>query len=61
MTLYRFECHDCGFDDIEAGELATEEQVYCPLCAEDSGRAVRLFRWPEGTPFPGYARKLEAG
>ena len=43
---YHFECRECGYDDKEAGKLATEKQIYCGLCASDNGRDVLLHRWP---------------
>jgi hypothetical protein len=46
MTRYHFECPECEFDDTEAGALATETQIFCTLCFEDSGHIVRLRRWP---------------
>lgn len=42
---WHFECPDCQFDDKEAGELATDSEVYCPLCAADSGHTVTLRKW----------------
>lgn len=47
--LWCFECPECQFDNVEAGKLATDEQVYCPVCAGDSGRDVRLRRWAPDT------------
>jgi hypothetical protein len=46
MTRYHFECPECEFDDTEAGALATETQIFCTLCFEDTGHIVRLRRWP---------------
>jgi hypothetical protein len=46
MTEYHFQCPECGFDDKEAGQFATEKQIYCGLCAGDNGRDVLLHRWP---------------
>jgi rubredoxin len=42
--LYYFECPVCGFDHHEAKRLAEEDEIYCPLCAGDNGRDVRLKR-----------------
>jgi hypothetical protein len=42
--LFHFECPVCGFDDNEAGSLASESQIYCGLCAEDNGKDVLLKR-----------------
>ena len=40
-----FECPECQFDHHEAGSLATDDEVHCLLCLEDSGHAVALRRW----------------
>ena len=40
--LYHFECPECGYDDAEAGVLATEKQCYCGLCAGDTGKEVLI-------------------
>jgi hypothetical protein len=42
---WRFECRECQFDHEEAGALATDAEIYCPICAEDTGRDVLLRRW----------------
>jgi hypothetical protein len=40
-----FECPVCEYDHKEAGALATDQQIYCALCAGDCGRDVLLRRW----------------
>lgn len=44
---WHFSCPECWYDDSEAGGLATDEQIYCGICADDTGRAVLLRRWLE--------------
>ena len=50
---YHFECPVCEYDDKEAGRLADETQIYCGMCAGDSGKDVLLKRWP-ATSEPSY-------
>jgi hypothetical protein len=40
-----FECPVCEYDHKEAGKLATDQQIYCVLCAGDNGRDVLLRKW----------------
>ena len=47
-AIYEWECPECGCSSRETGRLATEQQVYCGLCAGDTGRDVRLNRWRPG-------------
>jgi hypothetical protein len=35
-----FECSDCGFDSVQKSDFSGAS--YCPLCAEDNGRDVRM-------------------
>jgi len=42
---WRFECPECGFDDEEAGRLATDRVIWCGMCAGDTGRDVKLRKW----------------
>ena len=42
---WHFACRSCGYDDKEAGRLATDEERTCPLCASDSGHVVSLEKW----------------
>lgn len=43
---YHFRCPVCEDNDEEAGYLADEQQIYCGTCAGDTGKDVRLERWP---------------
>ncbi|MBY0561546.1 hypothetical protein [Hyphomicrobium sp.] len=45
--LYHFECPVCGYDETESGQLATEGQRFCGLCAADCGPDEVLIKWPE--------------
>ncbi len=45
IRRWHFECPECEYDDREAGQLATNNEIYCPLCASDSGHIVTLKRW----------------
>ena len=38
----RWECPECGSDDENGKYLARTDQVYCGVCAGDTGRDVRL-------------------
>lgn len=40
--LWHFVCPECEFDDGELGRLLPYGTHYCPICAEDNGRDVRL-------------------
>lgn len=42
---WHFECETCGWDDKEAGHLATDQEIYCHLCLEDCLHIVLLRRW----------------
>lgn len=42
---WHFRCAVCEFDHEEAGRLATDTEIHCPLCAEDNHRLVALRRW----------------
>lgn len=44
-NVYHFECKVCEYTDKEAGRLAREQDIYCPLCLEDCGHFNRLRRW----------------
>ncbi|HMF66118.1 MAG TPA: hypothetical protein VK602_00740 [Phyllobacterium sp.] len=46
MKFYHFECPVCEYDDKELGRFATEQEIYCGLCAADNGRDVLVKRWP---------------
>ena len=35
-----YECQDCGFDTVQPAQVPGP--FYCPLCAEDNGRDVRM-------------------
>lgn len=39
-----FECPDCGFDSVLHQTTADGTPGYCPICAEDNGRDVRMRR-----------------
>jgi hypothetical protein len=47
IRRWHFRCPECEFDDAEAKALATDDEVYCGMCAADCGRDVRLKRWLE--------------
>lgn len=40
-TFTYFECRVCGFDAVVDAATA-DGGCYCPLCAEDNGRDVRM-------------------
>jgi hypothetical protein len=42
MTYWTYTCRDCEFDCILLEHGSGPETTYCPLCAEDNGRDVRL-------------------
>jgi hypothetical protein len=42
---WHFECLTCQYDNDEAGHLAPDDMIYCPLCLDDSGKVVLLRRW----------------
>lgn len=42
MTMYFFECKECGYDSKEAKKLARRTGIICPLCAGDTGKDVDL-------------------
>lgn len=43
MTMYWFECVECGYDSDESGKLSpSDNMAICPLCAGDTGRDVDL-------------------
>lgn len=39
-----FECRECGFSSVQNANFRGSE--YCPMCAEDNGRDVRMTRRP---------------
>jgi hypothetical protein len=44
-ACWQFQCPECGFGDGEFGYLLSADEVYCVVCLEEEGRAVRLHRW----------------
>lgn len=43
---WNFLCPRCGHSDQEKGRLASDEQIYCSKCLDESSpRRVRLNRW----------------
>lgn len=44
--LYTWRCPECDYDWREGKQLARESQVYCGMCAGDTGGDVRLIRQP---------------
>ena len=48
--IYHFKCMTCQFDDVEAGRLARESEIYCPICAEDQLAFRLLLRWRDPDP-----------
>ncbi|MGD0431904.1 MAG: hypothetical protein ABSA58_12520 [Acetobacteraceae bacterium] len=49
LTLWHFECPNCGFTDAEVGQPADAHTIHCEICMEE-GRQVRLKRWPVEAP-----------
>ena len=45
LTVWHFECPECGITDTEVGHHADAGTIHCEICLED-GRHVRLKRWP---------------
>jgi transcription elongation factor Elf1 len=45
ISLWHFECPQCGFTDAEVGQPADANTIHCEICRED-GQTVRLKRWP---------------
>jgi hypothetical protein len=41
MAQIKFQCPECGIGDHEVGPMA-EIEIYCIVCLEEHGRAVRL-------------------
>jgi hypothetical protein len=42
---WQFACPECGFGHVELETLATDEELYCVVCLEESDRHVVLHRW----------------
>jgi hypothetical protein len=42
---WHFRCPECGLGDEELGHLAADQELYCAVCLEETGRQVRLERW----------------
>jgi hypothetical protein len=42
---WQFACPECGFGDLELGELAADHEIHCIVCLEETGRHVLLDRW----------------
>jgi transcription elongation factor Elf1 len=49
LTLWHFECPNCGFTDAEVGQPADAHTIHCEICMEE-GRQIRLKRWPVEAP-----------
>ena len=46
MAQNRFQCPECEMGDHEVGPMA-ETEIYCIVCLEEHGRAIRLHCWEE--------------
>ena len=42
---WEFVCPECGFGHDELGVLATDDEIYCVVCLEETDRHVVLHRW----------------
>ena len=42
---WEFACPECGFGHSELGFLATDDEIYCVVCLEETDRHVVLHRW----------------
>ena len=53
VRTWRFQCPECGFGDVEIGQLAADDDLDCEICLAESGERVRLHRWlPFGEDAP---------
>ena len=52
ITLWHYQCPECGFSDAEFGHHLDAHTIFCEVCIEEQIR-VRLKKWPvddSGTP-----------
>jgi hypothetical protein len=42
---WEFICPECGFGHGELGGLATDDEMYCVVCLEETDRHIVLHRW----------------
>ncbi|MBV8578431.1 MAG: hypothetical protein JOZ58_25780 [Acetobacteraceae bacterium] len=53
---WEFVCPECGFGHDELGFLATDDEIYCGFCLEETDRQVVLHRWISVTETDDQAR-----
>ena len=49
---WQFACPECGFGHLELEILAADDELYCELCLEETGRQILLHRWIVEPEFP---------
>ena len=53
VSIWRYQCPECGIGDRDTGHLHPDDAIYCEACLED-GQHVKLRRWPaESGALPG--------
>jgi hypothetical protein len=45
VGIWQFRCPECGFSHQEFGHLLRDEEIFCVVCEDESGRHVKLRRW----------------